>query len=73
MSKIKSRNFMYFVKRLTTVIGIVLVWRGVWYVLDWLDIVFWNGSHGWTALVGILLGIFILYIPDGELKEIEKL
>lgn len=55
-----------------TVLGIVLVWRGIWYILDWLDLVLWNGNHTWTAVVGVAVGLFILYIPDKDLKEIEK-
>lgn len=59
-------------KNLMTVLGIVLVWRGIWYILDWLDLVLWNGNHTWTAVVGVAVGLFILYIPDKDLKEIEK-
>ncbi len=60
-------------KNLLTILGIVLVWRGVWYILDWLDLIFWNGNHTWTALVGVVVGLLILYIPDKDLKEIMTL
>jgi hypothetical protein len=63
----------YFAKNILTVIGLVLVWRGVWYVLDGLDKFLCGGSHFWTALIGIIIGLLILYIPDKDLKEIEKL
>lgn len=63
----------YFAKNFSIVIGLVLIWRGIWYVLDGLDLLFFGGSHGWTALGGIVLGLLILYIPDKDLKEIEKL
>ena len=63
----------YLTKNISIVIGLVLVWRGIWYVLDALDIWLFNGSHGWTALLGIVLGLVILYLPDQDLKEIEKL
>lgn len=63
----------YFLKNLATIVGIVLVWRGVWYVLDEIDIFVWGGSHLWTAIGGILIGLLLLYIPDGDLKEIQKL
>lgn len=55
------------------VIAIVLVWRGIWYLLDAIDKLLFNESHWWTSLIGILLGIGVLYIPDKDLKEIEKL
>lgn len=60
-------------KNVFTVLGLVLVWRGIWYILDWVDIAFLGGDHTWTAVLGVLLGLLILYIPDGDLKEIEKL
>jgi len=63
----------YIIKNIITVIGLVLIWRGIWYVLDQLDIIIFNGSHLWTAIGGIALGLVILYLPDKDLKEIEKL
>lgn len=51
----------------------MLIWRGIWYVLDAMDVLFFDGSHLWTALGGIVLGLLVLYIPDKDLKEIEKL
>lgn len=64
---------LYFARNLATVIGIVLIWRGIWYVLDWFDVAMFGGSHMWTALLGVAIGVIILLIPDGDLKEIEKL
>ncbi len=70
----KPRNLLkYFTKDLSTVLGLVLIWRGIWYVLDGIDLYFFDGHHGWLALITIVLGVFILYAPDGDLKEIEKL
>jgi len=63
----------YLAKNLSIVIGLVLIWRGIWYVLDGLDQLIFGNSHIWTALGGIVLGLFILYLPDKDLKEIEKL
>jgi hypothetical protein len=63
----------YFSRSVSIVVGLVLMWRGTWYVLDEIDVWFFDGSHAWTALGGILLGLLILYLPDGDLKEIEKL
>ncbi|MEX0910465.1 MAG: hypothetical protein WDZ73_01790 [Candidatus Paceibacterota bacterium] len=71
----KNKNFTvnYFVHNLFIVIGLLLIWRGVWYVLDTIDVIFLAGNHIWSAVGGIILGLFILYIPDKDLKEIEKL
>ena len=60
-------------KNISIVIGLVLIWRGIWYVLDGLDKLVFGGSHVWTALGGVILGLIILYLPDKDLKEIEKL
>ena len=32
-----------------------------------------GGSHIWTDLIGISFGLLVLYVPDRDLKEIEKL
>lgn len=69
----KKITLGYLAKNLSIVVGLVLVWRGIWYVLDWLDQLLFAGNHTWTALVGIAVGLLILYLPDKDLKEIEKL
>ncbi|MBP6942575.1 MAG: hypothetical protein KBB55_00850 [Candidatus Buchananbacteria bacterium] len=63
----------YLIDNMAIVIGLVLIWRGVWYVLDTIDIEFFNGSHFLTAFGGIVIGLLILYLPDKDLKEIQKL
>lgn len=71
--KKKRASASYFAKNLAVVIGLVLIWRGVWYVLDWIDYAFLNGDHRWLAVGGIVLGLVVLYLPDHDLKEIQKL
>lgn len=73
MSTKNTLTLRYFVQNLSIVIGLVLIWRGIWYVLDEADILFFGGSHAYTAIGGIILGLIILYLPDGDLKEIQKL
>ena len=63
----------YFAQNLFIIIGIILISRGIWYVLDELDKLLFGGSHIWTALMGIILGLVMIYLPDRDLKEIEKL
>jgi len=69
----KKLTMRSFANIMSIVIGVVFVWRGIWYVLDELDKLFFGGSHFWTALLGIAIGLIILYLPDKDLKEIEKL
>jgi len=66
-------TLQYLAKNISIVIGLVLIWRGIWYVLDALDRTIFGGSHLWTALGGVIVGLLVLYIPDKDLKEIEKL
>lgn len=72
MSKRKI-TLHYFARNLFIIAGIILIWRGIWYVLDEIDKLLFGGSHLWTALIGIVLGLAVIYLPDQDLKEIEKL
>ncbi len=56
-----------------TIVGIVLIWRGIWYAFDAFDSYIFGGSHAWTALGGAFLGFLLLYLPDRDLREIERL
>ncbi len=69
----KGNVVAYFAKNIAVVLGIVLVWRGIWELLDMADAVFFQGNHFYTALIGIIIGLVILYFPDKDLKELEKL
>ncbi len=71
--KERKNIIKYFAKNVIVVIALVMVWRGVWYVLDGIDYWLFGEYNHWTGLLGIILGIIILYIPDDDLKEIEKL
>jgi len=64
----------YFAKNIFIVVGLVLIWRGIWYVLDGLDYFVWGDpTHIFSAVLGIIVGLFVLYYPDHDLKEIQKL
>jgi len=66
-------TFAYITQNLAVVIGLVLIWRGVWHILDGIDIYLLDGNTLITAFGGIFLGLIILYLPDHDLKEIQKL
>ncbi|MEK7579936.1 MAG: hypothetical protein AAB469_01965 [Patescibacteria group bacterium] len=74
MAKRRKNLVKYFIRNFLIVVSLVLIWRGIWYSLDGLDRFFLNNSeHLYTAIGGIILGIILLYLPDKDLKEIEKL
>jgi len=63
----------YFAKNLGIAVGLVIIWRGIWHILDWVDANILGGNVLWTAIGGIVIGLAILYLPDKDLKELEKL
>ncbi len=69
----KHKDLKYFIKTLSIVVGLVMIWRGVWYVLDAVDVFFFGEYNYLTGLIGIAIGVLLLYLPDRDLKEIEKL
>jgi hypothetical protein len=68
-----TQTIRYFAKNIFVVVGLVIIWRGIWYVMDEFDTLLFSGEHIYTAIGGIIVGLAILYIPDKDLKEIEKL
>lgn len=73
MKQVKRSLIAYFGKNLGTAIGLVVIWRGIWHILDWIDINMLGGDILLTAIGGIVVGLAILYLPDKDLKELEKL
>jgi hypothetical protein len=67
-----TRLIHYFAKNLSAILGIVLIWRGVWYLLDLLDEWLFGGGHWLAALGSVVAGVLILYLPDRDLSEIER-
>lgn len=73
MEPTNTFSLRYFTKNFSIVLGLVLIWRGIWYVLDGIDLYLLNGNHAVTGVLGIVAGLLILYLPDHDLKEIQKL
>lgn len=68
------RHWMYYVsKNLTIAIGLVLVWRGVWVLLDLLDARIFGSNHIATAIIGIIIGLACIYLPERSFKNLERL
>lgn len=66
-------NIKYVTKGLLVAVGIIFIWRGVWILLDLIDNWIFGGNHVITATGGIILGILMLYLPDKNLKALERL
>jgi hypothetical protein len=54
-------------------IGVVLVWRGMWIILDAIDYYLFGGSHVITGILGVILGFTVLYYLDDELEGLSRL
>jgi hypothetical protein len=68
-----SHFLSYFAKNMVTIVGIILIWRGIWYLLDAVDEWLFGGSRIITAIGGVILGLLLLFLPDKDLKAIERL
>ena len=66
-------DIKYLTKGMLVAIGIILIWRGVWIILDLIDEMVFGGNHVATAVGGIVVGILMLYLPDKNLKALERL
>jgi hypothetical protein len=66
-------KFLRLFKNFSVAAAIIMIWRGIWYLLDIIDAAFLGGTHFWTAIAGIAIGLVILYIPDHNLDELGKL
>jgi hypothetical protein len=69
----KQKKFLKLLQNFSVVLSIVLIWRGLWYLLDAIDMYVFQGNHIFTTIGGIILGLVILYLPDRDLKELGKL
>lgn len=63
----------YFAKNIVIAVGLILIWRGVWVMLDLVDRWLFGNSHIITAVIGIVVGIILIYLPEKNLKTLERL
>ena len=73
LTNMKRFDIKYFTKNISVAIGIILIWRGTWIILDLIDKLIFGGNHIITAVLGIVIGIVILYLPEKNLKALERL
>jgi len=53
----------YFFKNLLIVTAVVFIWRGIWNLID---IYFLPSNELISNVLTILIGLFLLYLPDSE-------
>jgi 1,4-dihydroxy-2-naphthoate octaprenyltransferase len=64
--KTLKRNLNYII----IAIGVVLVWRGVWYIAD--EFLLPDRPLG-TAILSIIIGLVILLLTDIKNKDVSEL
>jgi hypothetical protein len=73
MPRMHHFGFRYFIKNIWVAIGIVIIWRGIWVLLDLLDQLLFGSNHIVTAIGGIIAGVLILYFSEEGLEALERL
>jgi len=71
--KENTSNPSYFIRNLNIVVGLVLIWRGIWHGLDILEKIIGIDHTLFAPALGIVIGLILLYAPDRDLKELQKL
>ncbi|RJQ37029.1 hypothetical protein C4552_01970 [Candidatus Parcubacteria bacterium] len=56
------RFWRILVQDLPAVIGVILIWRGAWILLDHLEVRLWGAPSLWFAVVTIVVGVILIYI-----------
>ena len=73
LQEFEKHPIKYLSDNMGVALGLVLIWRGIWYGLDALDITLFGGTHWISAIIGVILGILIIYLPHKNLKALERL
>ena len=73
MNKHLKHHLRHFMSNAPVALGIILIWRGIWVVLDAVDQLLCGGSHVITASIGIIIGFLFLYYSEDGLKSLERL
>ena len=65
--RISLRPTKTFFSMILVVTCVVLIWRGIWNLLD---LYFLRGHPILSNVIGILIGVIILYLPDRDIKDL---
>ena len=58
-----------FFRNLTLILATILIWRGIW---NFADQYFFPHNFFMSNLLTIIVGIFLLFIFDSEVEEVEE-
>ena len=72
-TEFEKHPLKYLGENMGVALGLVLIWRAIWYALDGIDKWLFDGTHWISVLIGLILGIIILYVPHRNLKALERL
>ncbi|MEK7133445.1 MAG: hypothetical protein AAB804_00035 [Patescibacteria group bacterium] len=70
---LQKHPIKYLRENMAVALGLVLIWRSIWYALDALDIYFFGGAHMVSVVIGLAAGLLVLYLPHRNLKALERL
>lgn len=71
--RLQEHPIKYLKENMAIAVGLVLIWRGIWYALDAIDTSLFGGTHWISAVLGIGIGLLVLYLPHHNLKALERL
>lgn len=54
-------------------IGLVLIWRGVWVALDWIEYYLFGQETIGVAIISIIAGLLLLFLHDHKIDELGHL
>ncbi len=56
------RSFVH--EHIVSLVALVLIWRGMWFLLDYLDALLFPGARLYTSGVAIVVGLTIIYLSE---------
>ena len=57
----------HFFEKIVLVIGVVLIWRGIWNLIDQYFLI---NNQLLSNLASVLLGLILIYLPDGNFDDL---
>ncbi len=70
MPKKARQHLHHCAKSISCVLGVVLIWHGIGWGIEYLSEYYFAGYEGILAMLAIVLGLLVLYLPDGDLDEL---